>query len=43
MVVSTPTAMRPRISPELQAYSLPPHVVTRTVEVMATVSSAAPR
>lgn len=40
---TTPTTIRPMISAEPQAYSVPPQVVTRTVEVIARVSRAAPR
>lgn len=40
---ATPRAMSSMITAEPQAYSEPPQVVTSTIAVMPTVSSAAPR
>ena len=40
---ATPSAMSSMITAEPQAYSVPPQVVTSTIAVMPTVSSAAPR
>lgn len=40
---ATPSAISSMITAEDQAYSVPPQVVTRTIAVMPTVSSAAPR
>ena len=39
---SAASTARPRICGEIQSYSLPPHVVTSTIAVMPTDSSAAP-
>ncbi len=40
---ATPSAMSSMMTAEPQAYSVPPQVVTSTIAVMPTVSSAAPR
>ncbi len=40
---ATPIPISSMITAEPQAYSVPPQVVTSTIEVMPTVSSAAPR
>ena len=40
---ATPIAISSMITAESQAYSVPPQVVTSTIDVMPTVSSAAPR
>lgn len=40
---ATPMPMSSMMRADVQAYSVPPHVVTSTIEVMPTVSRPAPR